>query len=110
MPKPSSAPDPLLTLKQAAQRLSVHTTTLRRWADNGAIPVVVTPGGHRRFPRSAVEALATQRGGPEAGQQLVSAWAEQALSHTRAEIDEHREERWLSAMDEAEREIGRAHV
>ena len=38
-----------LTLSEAAEQLGVHPTTLRRWADNGDIPVSVTPGGHRRF-------------------------------------------------------------
>ena len=28
-------------------------------ADNGALPIVRTLGGHRRFPRAAVEQLAT---------------------------------------------------
>ena len=42
-----------LTLSQAAQELGVHLTTLRRWADNGDIPVMLTPGGHRRFARHA---------------------------------------------------------
>lgn len=31
--------------------------TLRRWADNGKVEVFTTPGGHRRFLRSAIDAL-----------------------------------------------------
>ena len=38
-----------LTLSQAARFLDVHPTTLRRWANNGDLPAMVTPGGHRRF-------------------------------------------------------------
>lgn len=38
-----------LSLKEASEFLGVHFTTLRAWADNGAIRVVRTPGGHRRF-------------------------------------------------------------
>lgn len=38
-----------LTLTEAARQLGIHPTTLRRWADNGDIPVYITPGGHRRF-------------------------------------------------------------
>ena len=37
-----------LSLKAASKKLNVHPTTLRRWADNGDIPVMLTPGGHRR--------------------------------------------------------------
>ena len=38
-----------LSLKQAAERLGIHPITLRRWADNGELPTLLTPGGHRRF-------------------------------------------------------------
>ena len=37
--------------------LGVSPGTLRRWSDNGRVHVFTTPGGHRRFPRSAVERL-----------------------------------------------------
>ncbi len=37
--------------------LGVDPDTLRRWADNGKIDVFTTPGGHRRFLRSAVDAM-----------------------------------------------------
>jgi hypothetical protein len=35
----------------------VDPDTLRRWADNGKIEVFTTPGGHRRFLRSAIDAI-----------------------------------------------------
>ncbi|WP_457652649.1 helix-turn-helix domain-containing protein [Rhodocaloribacter sp.] len=104
MSKPSAPKDPLLTLKQASERLSVHPTTLRRWADQGSIPVVITPGGHRRFPRSAVERMREQRTGGIGQKDTGEALAERAISHTRAEIAEHRDERWLSELNERERE------
>ena len=31
--------------------------TLRRWADNGKIDVFTTPGGHRRFLKTSIDAL-----------------------------------------------------
>lgn len=37
--------------------LGVDPDTLRRWADTGKVEVFHTPGGHRRFPRAAIEAL-----------------------------------------------------
>ncbi len=104
MSKLSTPKDPLLTLKQASERLSVHPTTLRRWADQGSIPVVITPGGHRRFPRSAVEQMREQRSGGTGRKDTGAALAERALSHTRAEIAEHRDERWLAELNEQERE------
>ena len=35
----------LLTLSDAAALLGVHPATLRRWADQGDVLVMVTPGG-----------------------------------------------------------------
>ena len=37
--------------------LGVDPDTLRRWADNGKIDVFTTPGGHRRFLRTSIDAL-----------------------------------------------------
>lgn len=37
--------------------LGITPATLRRWADQGDVAAFVTPGGHRRFRRSAIEAL-----------------------------------------------------
>lgn len=37
--------------------LGVSPATLRRWSDAGRIRVFTTPGGHRRFSRSALERL-----------------------------------------------------
>jgi excisionase family DNA binding protein len=50
-----------LSLGPASRLVGVDPDTLRRWADEGRIEVYVTPGGHRRFDRSAIEALVTTR-------------------------------------------------
>lgn len=42
---------------EATRLLGVSPATLRRWADAGRLTVFTTPGGHRRFERSAVLAL-----------------------------------------------------
>ena len=49
-----------LTPSQAARILHVSPKTVDRWADQGRIPCVVTLGGHRRFSRDAVLAVADQ--------------------------------------------------
>lgn len=41
----------LLRLGEAAEILEVHPDTVRRWADQGKVPFVRTPGGERRFRR-----------------------------------------------------------
>jgi len=35
----------------------VDPDTLRRWADNGKVDVFTTPGGHRRFLRTSIDAM-----------------------------------------------------
>jgi excisionase family DNA binding protein len=50
----------LLTTREAADVLGVGTTSIKRWADSGLLQCVKTLGGHRRFPRAAVEALIGQ--------------------------------------------------
>lgn len=50
----------LLTTREAADVLGVGTTSIKRWADSGFLQCVKTLGGHRRFPRAAVEALIGQ--------------------------------------------------
>ena len=55
-----------LALGEASRRLGVHPDTLRRWADTARVPAWVTPGGHRRFPRSVIERLTARIGGDPA--------------------------------------------
>jgi excisionase family DNA binding protein len=50
-------PSPWLSLGEASRLLGITPGTLRRWADHGDVAAFVTPGGHRRFPRSAIEAM-----------------------------------------------------
>ncbi|HUZ87913.1 MAG TPA: helix-turn-helix domain-containing protein [Candidatus Baltobacterales bacterium] len=52
---PSSSP--WLSLGEASRLLGITPATLRRWADHGDVAAFVTPGGHRRFARAAIEAL-----------------------------------------------------
>jgi len=46
-----------LTLGEASRMLGVDPDTLRRWADSGKVDVFHTPGGHRRFLRTSIEAM-----------------------------------------------------
>ncbi|HEX9372058.1 MAG TPA: helix-turn-helix domain-containing protein [Roseiflexaceae bacterium] len=49
--------DNWLSLHDASALLGVATSTLRRWADSGRVPMKRTLGGHRRFPREAITRL-----------------------------------------------------
>ena len=55
-----------LPMREARALLGVSSPTLRRWADAGRVTAWTTPGGHRRFERSAlVSLLATRMGSPQ---------------------------------------------
>lgn len=100
----NAAPDDTghLSLSAASKLLGVHSTTLRRWADAGSVPVYVTPGGHRRFARSDIEALAARR--PLSALALRDAWANRALARTRSDLA-HPESRraWMGSLNEDDR-------
>lgn len=57
MQPPLPSPGDLLSSSQAAEVLQVSVKTVYAWADSGALASVRTPGGHRRFRRSDVDAL-----------------------------------------------------
>src|SRR5215217_1854859 len=46
-----------LALADASGVLGVSGATLRRWSDDGRVPVFTTPGGHRRFSRRTLQHL-----------------------------------------------------
>jgi excisionase family DNA binding protein len=54
-----------LTLGQAARFLGVAQSTIRKWSDNGQVPTFYTPGGHRRYRRTDLNAF-LDRSGPAA--------------------------------------------
>ena len=93
-----------LTIGQAAERLGVHPTTLRRWADDGDIPIMITPGGHRRFSVSELDRFQDERHRLRVVAGLERIWADHALTRARAEVISHQEEELLSPFDEQERE------
>jgi len=53
--------DELLPLSAVADALGVSPSTVRRLADQGALPGTRTEGGHRRFRRADVRRLARER-------------------------------------------------
>ena len=51
-----------LTLGQAAKYLGVAQSTIRKWSDHGRVPAFYTPGGHRRYRRSDLDAFLEHSG------------------------------------------------
>ena len=95
--------DTWLPLSKAAKRLNVHPSTLRRWGDNGALPMLLTPGGHRRFAVSDLERFAQEHLVRQEAP-IVEMWAGEALTQARQELVVHRDEQWLAAYDERTRQ------
>lgn len=52
----------MLTTREAALRLGVSLRTVQLWVEANILPAARTPGGHRRIPYNAVEALALSTG------------------------------------------------
>jgi excisionase family DNA binding protein len=50
-----SRDDELLTSSQVARLFGVSPSTVNRWARNGLIRCIRTPGGHYRFPAREIE-------------------------------------------------------
>ncbi|HIE27936.1 TPA: IS607 family transposase [Candidatus Poribacteria bacterium] len=50
-------PERYFPISEAAKRLGVHHTTLRKWANEGKIGYTRTVGGRRRFPESEINRL-----------------------------------------------------
>jgi excisionase family DNA binding protein len=61
--RPAGGETEWLTLGQAAKYLGVAQSTIRKWSDVGRVPAFYTPGGHRRYRRSDLDAF-LERSGP----------------------------------------------
>src|SRR3954462_7653341 len=62
------AGDDLLRPREVARLFGVRPTTIARWARDGKLRPVLTPGGHRRYLRSEMEALLGSAGNAELDQ------------------------------------------
>lgn len=102
---PSSAGSPWLSLGQASRLLGITPATLRRWSDHGEVPTFVTPGGHRRFPRTVIEGMVPHFRARRPSLAGLGASPERmAQAYRRARPVEHgNQPRWLTALSDAER-------
>jgi len=92
-----------LSSAEASERLGVHQTTLRRWADAGNIPCFRTPGGHRRFKATHLETWIEGR--PSTALTLqAETLVQNVVGFTRHEIAEQQifKQAWYVAFDREE--------
>ena len=91
-----------ISLKDAADIIGVHPSTVRLWTDKGILPAHRTPGGHRRYKRVDVELWAehSRRGGLEPDAMMQS-----AVRNVRVRIAEGQleAEGWYQKLDDEAR-------
>ena len=92
-----------ISLKDAAEIIGVHPSTVRLWTDKGVLPAHRTVGGHRRYRRADVELWAenSRRGGLEPDAMIQS-----AVRNVRVRIAEGQleAEGWYQKLDDEARQ------
>ncbi len=97
-----------LELSEAANYLGVHFSTLRRWADNGKIRCMRTPGGRRRFRSQDLENFITS-GQQEQTKILSVQWKDQLILSSRQQIEQRnpQSELWMNQLTLEQRDYFR---
>ena len=54
---------PVVSTREAAERLGVSVRTVQLWVESGVLDAWKTPGGHRRIPVDSVQAMLQKRSG-----------------------------------------------
>jgi transposase len=69
---PSDEHDDLLRPREVAQMFGVRPATLARWAREGRLTPLLTPGSHRRYLRSQVRRVLAELQEPSADEQRIA--------------------------------------
>jgi excisionase family DNA binding protein len=69
---PAQDPDDLLRPREVADIFGVRTSTIARWARDGRLTPLRTPGGHRRYSRARVRDVLAMDTEPDAAEQRVA--------------------------------------
>lgn len=97
-------------LGEASRLLGVAPGTLRRWTDSGRVRAFTTPGGHRRFRRSALERLIPDESADRPSLVRSGVTAARLARAYRAEARVAAQHLpWLVALDDGQRAWFREH-
>ncbi|HMN11408.1 MAG TPA: excisionase family DNA-binding protein [Bellilinea sp.] len=98
-----------LSLSLAAQVLGVHFTTLRRWADDGVIEYMRTPGGRRKFRVDALQAFVQDRTTAKTEERSLATLHTKVIAASRGNLHhpDITSQRWFTDLDTGEREAMR---
>jgi excisionase family DNA binding protein len=91
-----------VSLRHAAEVLGVHPATVRNWADRGELNSRRTPGGHRRFRKADLKALAQSQQVRDVQPTEVQVIIQNALGQARMEVGDGMLTNvpWYAAMSE----------
>ena len=97
-----------LSLSGTAGILGVHPSTVRKWSDEGKLPVHLTQGGHRRYLLKEIEAWQETRNSADAID--IDQLLDQVLLSVRVNIQNQplETESWYTLLDSETREHYRA--
>jgi excisionase family DNA binding protein len=97
-------------LSEASRLLGVSPGTVRRWGNAGRLRVFTTPGGHRRFSRSALTRLlpSDRTGRPSLGSAGLTT-ARMSRTYRRARRTVSAELPWVLSLTDEQRTLFRGH-
>lgn len=64
-----------VSIQQASEQLGIHSSTLRRWEDEGKVTPERTPGGHRRYDYATLLKLSGKSVAPTEQEKITIAYA-----------------------------------
>src|SRR5688572_16981715 len=106
-------PSDWISIAAASDVLGIAQATLRRWADEGRVPVFMTPGGHRRFARQSLESVLAEQDARRPSLARLGASPERlARAYRTPSVTSPAAAPWLADLSDADRlafrERGRA--
>lgn len=105
--RPASRPQTWLTIQEASDLIGVSQATLRRWTESGDVEAFVTPGGHRRFARTAILGLLPAARPKHRTLRELGETPEHIVRQYRRELASSRGAGWLPVLDEPDKELFR---